>query len=43
MDDMQKRARMQGGVAYIKKEQYDKLEKIMRIVTLVYVATFIVI
>ena len=43
LEEMQKGARMQGGVAYIKKEQHDKLAKIMRIITLAYVAAFMVI
>lgn len=41
LDDMQKRSRVQGGVAYIKKEQHEKLEKIMFIVTFTYVGIFI--
>ena len=41
LDDMQKRSRVQGGVAYIKKEYYDKLQKIMAILTFVYVGLFI--
>ena len=43
LEEMQKGARMQGGVAYIKKEQHDKLARIMRIITLAYVAAFMVI
>ena len=38
---MQKRSRVQGGVAYIKKEYYDRLQKIMEIITLTYVGLFI--
>ena len=34
---------MQGGVAYIRKENYEKLQRIMNIITLVYVAVFTVI
>ena len=41
LDDMQKRSRVQGGVAYIKKEYYDKLQKIMLIVTFTYIGLFI--
>ena len=40
---MQKRARVQGGIAYIRKESHDKLTKIMFIVTLVYVSIFILV
>lgn len=38
---MQKRSRVQGGVAYIRKEYYDKLQKIMQIITFTYVGLFI--
>ena len=41
LDDMQKRSRVQGGVAFFKKEQHEKLEKIMFIVTFTYVGIFI--
>ena len=41
LDDMQKRSRVQGGVAYIKKDQYEKLQKIMYIAILTYVGLFI--
>jgi len=34
---------MQGGVAYIKKENHDKLQKIMTIITLIYVGIFILV
>lgn len=38
---MQKRSRVQGGIAYIKREYYDKLQKIMSIITFTYVGIFI--
>ena len=41
LDDMQKRSRVQGGVAFMKKESHTKLTKIMNIVTLCFVGIFI--
>ena len=41
LEEMNKGARSQGGVAYIKKEYHMKLTKIMNIVTFVYVGIFI--
>ena len=43
LEDMNKRARAQGGVAYFKKENHIKLQKIMNIVTFSYVGIFIVV
>lgn len=43
LEDMNKRARVQGGVAYMKKEHHEKLSKIMNIVTFSYVGIFILV
>lgn len=42
LEDMQLLARQQGGVAYIKQDNHDKLTKIVNIVTLTYAGFFIV-
>jgi len=41
LEDMQKRARVQGGVAFMNKEKHEKLSKILNIITFTYVAIFI--
>jgi hypothetical protein len=41
LDDMNKRARVQGGVAYMQQDRYNKLVKIVNIITFVYVGIFI--
>jgi hypothetical protein len=43
LEDMQKRARVQGGIAYMKKANHAKIERIMNIVTFTYVGLFILI
>ena len=43
LEDMQKRARVQGGIAYIKKEYHEKIQKIMLWATSIYVGVFITI
>ena len=41
LDDMQKGARIQGGIAYMKKEAYLKFQKIIHIITFTYIGIFI--
>lgn len=41
LEDMQKNARVQGGVAYMQRDNHKKLFKIVNIVTFTYVAIFI--
>ena len=41
LDDMNKRARVQGGIAYMQQDRYNKLVKIVNIITFVYVGIFI--
>ena len=43
LEDMNKRSRSQGGVAYIKKEYHVKLQKIMNIITFTYVGLFLLV
>ena len=43
LEDMQKRARVQGGVAFMDKERHAKLSKIMNIITFSYVGVFMVV
>ena len=43
LEDMQKRARSAGGVAYMSRNAHQKLEKIMNIVTFTYVGIFILV
>jgi hypothetical protein len=43
LEDMQKRARSAGGVAYITRNAHHKLEKIINIVTFTYVGIFILV
>jgi len=43
LEDMNRRARVQGGIAYMKKEHHEKLSKIMNIVSFSYVGIFILV
>lgn len=42
LEDMQKRSRSQGGIAYLKKESHKKIEKIMNVISFSYVGLFMV-
>ena len=43
LEDMQKRARSQGGIAYIKQEYHVKIQKIMNIIAFTYIGIFMVV
>lgn len=43
LDEMQKKARMQGGVAYMNKENHEKLSKVIYFVMFIYVGLFILV
>ena len=43
LEDMQLRARSSGGIAYIRKENQEKIQKIMNIITFVYIISFMVV